>query len=362
MVKNIFHIKTLSAQGCGIAEQGGKKYIIPFTLPGEEVEAEPVATKKNAVFCRLVRVIQSSPKRAEPQCRYFGHCGGCNLQHMPYVDQLEFKQNKISELFTLHSSPFTLHKILSSPKPFNYRNRITLHTDGKSTGYYKSFSHEIVEIETCALLADDGIRTLRPSSGGTDDEKQFFTQVNSLQNGNLIKTVLSYCADKKWSSCLELYCGAGNLSFDLAKICKKLIACDSDADAIQQAQKKQNVIARSASERAVAIQIPRIKFIYSSSHDMVFNLVQDLQQFDLIVLDPPREGLKETVRLLPRLKPKQIVYVSCNPQTFLKDVKALESSGYLLTDITPIDMFPQTYHVEVVGKLLFIDPSPTPLV
>lgn len=381
MGKTIFHIETLSNQGCGVAKINDKKFIIPFTLPGEEVEAEPIATKKNLTFCRLVHVIQSSPKRIEPRCRYFGQCGGCDLQHMAYENQLEFKQNVIKDILSLHATRFTLHTpIVPSPKPFNYRNRITLHSDGKWTGYYKPFSHEIVPIEECALLADDGIRLVE---GTKDDNHSHFTQINTFQNKNLIDTVLGFCSDRKWKSILELYCGAGNLTFHLADVCKKITAVDLDVEAIRLAQERQHeikngpVIARttSYSEGDVAIHLndvdrhdslnesrddshrpkkhlPNIKFIASSAHDAAFRLSQDLQQFDLIVCDPPREGLKETATLLPRLKPKQIVYVSCDPQTFVNDVKLLEHSGYKLTDVVPIDMFPQTYHVEVVGLLV----------
>jgi len=293
------------------------------------------------------QLFESSPKTREPLCEYYGECGGCDLQHISYEEQLGLKMRWLRQIFTRFPQTKIL-EILPSLHEYYYRNRITLHHDKKQIGLYKAYTHDIVPIKKCVIASEvinEKLSRLEPqvlcgdpSFELREDDNSSFLQVNSYQNDNLIETVLNYCQGQKTQSILELYCGSGNLTFPLSKISRSILAIDGDEAAITL-----------AAERRRIDKIKKIRFQTSSVYDVVFKLSQAFESFDVIVCDPPREGIKESSKILPRFKANKIIYVSCNPISFIKDAQTLCRKGYQLIEVTPIDMFPQTRHVEIVG-------------
>jgi len=293
------------------------------------------------------QLFESSAKTREPLCEYYGECGGCDLQHISYEEQLGVKMQWLRQIFT-HFPQTKILEIIPSLQEYFYRNRITLHHNKKQFGFYKANTHDIVPIQKCVIasevinekLSHLGSQVLcgDPSFELREDDNSSFLQVNNYQNENMLETVLNYCRGQKTQSILELYCGSGNLTFPLSKISRSILAIDGDEAAITLAE-----------ERRRSDKIKKIRFQTSPVYDAVFKLSQDFESFDVIVCDPPREGIKQSSKILPRFKAKKIIYVSCNPVSFIKDAQVLCQKDYELIEVTPIDMFPQTRHVEIVG-------------
>lgn len=341
-------IERLNPYGFGVARLGHLKYHIPFVLVGEQVTALPVKKRRDTVICKLVTIIKASPDRVLAPCSRFGVCGGCNLQHMTYAAQLQLKEKWLQEIFVYFTTT-TIHPIIASPHEFNYRNRVTLHHDGKNFGFHTSFTHDIVTITECPIASptlNQKIAALSTSvlSGPSefelrdDDEAENFVQVNSEQNTNLISCVTKLCHGRKSQRVLELYSGQGNLSFALADIAREVIAVEGAQTAVKRAE-----------ERRIAMGVKNLTFFCRDVYADVFARVEDCQNFTTIVCDPPRGGLQTVAGLLPRLQPKKIVYVSCDPHTLVRDAGTLTSKGYALKTLSPLDMFPQTHHIEVVA-------------
>lgn len=142
--------------GYGIGYTDGKACFVPFSLPQEEVEVEVKADKKSYYECRLKEIINPSPSRVVPPCRYYTVCGGCDMQHTSYENQFRLKvemfKDQLSRISKIDIQP---SQLLPSKEPFGYRNRAQLKFDGNNLGFYKRESHQVVDIESCLLLKED---------------------------------------------------------------------------------------------------------------------------------------------------------------------------------------------------------------
>lgn len=166
-----------------------------------------------------------------------------------------------------------------------------------------------------------------------------FSQINLEQNQTLIQTVLQFSEVNQEESVLDLYAGVGNLTLPLAMGAKKVFGIEENGLAIEDA--------RFNAERN---EIKNCDFIHGRVEDVLQNWKRENP--DLIVLDPPRTGCKTVLDQVVSLKPKKIVYVSCEPTTFSRDLRLFTEWGYSLQKLGLIDMFPQTYHMEVIGLLM----------
>jgi len=293
---------------------------------------------------------KSSIKKIKPKCEYFGECGGCDLQDLSYQDQLEYKKKWLKDLFQKQQilKGCALREIVPCESPYYYRNRITLHQKGKAFGYFRSRSHEIVSINECVIASKEvNLKLSQLSSDKLEGKEKFeiredetsgFVQVNKFQNQNLINLVLNYAQGKKWKNTLDLYSGSGNFSFPLSNIAKKILAIDNDEEAVKEAENIRQELGNK-----------KIKFVCDAVLTQVSDFANEFKEFDLVVCDPPREGLGKAANYVTRLKPQRIVYVSCHPPSFIRDANVLIDKGYELQEVTPIDMFPQTRHLEIVG-------------
>lgn len=340
-------IDSLDFEGIGISFHNDERHLVPFALPGELVRVRVNEKRKGRIICELVELLEASIHRVKPPCEYFGECGGCDLQHLAYPQQLVHKQENLEKMLAAFSSVKIL-PILPCSSPYHYRNRITLHHDRKNFGLYRAQSHDIVPIDHCEIVSEalnEKIEHLAseplPKSQAfelREDGLSGFVQVNRFQNEALIQTVLSFCGPNKVGSVLELYCGAGNLTFPLAKLAKKIYAIDGE-----------EAVIKAAEALRAAEKIKNIRFECAAVYDVLFKLREEMQDVDLIVCDPPREGLREGAAVLTRFGAAKIIYVSCDPASFVRDARVICSKDYALSEVQPIDMFPQTRHVEVVG-------------
>jgi tRNA/tmRNA/rRNA uracil-C5-methylase (TrmA/RlmC/RlmD family) len=309
---------------------------VPMTVPGDEVECEIVRKHKGYAEGRAIKIVAASPNRVTPKCEYVGSCGGCQWQHLDYATQILWKELILEEQLTRIGKirePNVLPTI-PSPKIWNYRGRVKLHRDDQGrSGFYAMGTNELVEIEDCLIAGKDCLRS--------GDEDPVFTQVNPAQNENLKALVAGIVKELKASKVLELYCGNGNLTFPIAKAVDFVEAGDADKRAIGNAK-----------ATAQELAVKNVEFLGLSASAMLRAFLKAGKKADTVLVDPPRDGCKDILSDLVKIAPKNIIYVSCNPSTLARDIKTLSESGYKLRSSQPIDMFPQTFHIESVSVLI----------
>jgi 23S rRNA (uracil1939-C5)-methyltransferase len=165
-----------------------------------------------------------------------------------------------------------------------------------------------------------------------------FTQVNPAANRVLIKTLLQLGEFDRSQKVIECYCGGGNLSLPIAAHSRKLFGIEQDAFAIADAR-----------DNSARVGLQDVEFIHASAQAGLQTLLRRNVQADVVVLNPPRAGAAEILEVIPQLGATKIVYASCDPTTLARDLRRLGQSGYRVDSLQPIDLFPQTYHVETIA-------------
>ena len=403
-------IERLAYGGVAIGRHNGKVVMIKgAVLPGETVEADIDNEKSDYFTASAKKIIESSPDRIEPACKYFGLCGGCNYQHVPYSLQVQLKEEILRDsLKRLAKTEVELSAPVVNDNPWNYRLRGKFKVSGKKIGFYRENSREVIDIESCPLMAGEineylqkarlltggpGVREIHITGGenpmvlinvparttinkkdcghfamrflnsgfsgfcieaGNKIVFRYGSSYSTLDLGGLkytvspegffqshwklnlslvdiIKSSLQPLKDKK---ILDLYAGAGNFSLPLAKDAR-VIAVEENRAAIKDGTRNLKIN-----------KIRNCKFIRSTSENF-----QAKDHIDIVILDPPRPGLaKRAMSNVLSLSPERIVYISCNPATFARDLKILLSK-YEVESLRMIDFFPQTYHIEVLAFL-----------
>ena len=386
----------LNHQGMGIGKINNKIIFVEHALVGEIVEVEIIREYKKYLLGKVKKIIKKSNDRCNFLCKYYSKCGGCNIGILDYNKQLEFKKNKVIDIFRKYGN-IDINPVIIGNDNLGYRNKVTLHVEDGKLGYYEKDTNEIVEINKC-IIANDKINeiiniiknnidlskvnkimirtTLSDSmvvfNGYINDNdikhlgmvssiyvndkliygndkiieklgdysfyisKDSFFQVNTKQAVNLYNQVVEYSKLDKKDRVLDLYCGTGTIGIYLAKYCYDVLGIEINKSAIEDANlnKKLN-------------KIDNISFICDSS-----SIISKLDyEASVVVVDPPRSGLdKVTLDTLNKSKIKRIVYVSCDPMTLVRDIKLL-SLVYKLKDIKLFDMFSCDYHVESICVL-----------
>ncbi|MDP2599625.1 MAG: class I SAM-dependent RNA methyltransferase [Deltaproteobacteria bacterium] len=346
-------IEKLVYEGKGMGLLDGRPVFVPYVMAGDTVEVEITRRHRQYSEAKLIAVLEPAPERVEPPCPYYGKCGGCQWQHLSYAAQLEWKQ-KILEETLLRVAKIENPKVLPtipSPKELGWRSRFTFHgNDRGEIGFYEPESYRVVDIEKC-LIAEDGVneqlkrlktedqrpKTKRDYEINTSGKKGF-TQVNPLQNENLKKLLKEWAEKVPHQTIVELFCGSGNLTEVLIPLAKNIVAVDSDRTAIDL-----------ATSSFFSIQF------HCTDSVKFFAQYKPEAPLDLLVLDPPRDGAAGVVEGVMKTRPKNILYISCNPETLARDLKFLKDfANYELVQSQPIDMFPQSYHIE---SLSWIGPA-----
>jgi len=362
------NVTDLAFGGEGVARIDDFVVFVPFVLPGEIVEAEVTEIKKNFGRARLARVVEPSSDRVIPQCSYFGDCGGCQYQHIDYAVQLRLKHKQVRDLFERIGgfSGDVIDPVVPCPQPYGYRNRLMVRSQWnkfKQTlhlGFLRHDNRLVVDVEECKIAEpalNEELRRVRanpPPRGGLkvviriqpDDwqvPKDSFFQNNFLLLPELVKTIRSRIVESGARHLADVYCGVGFFAIELADLVDSFVGVESDKMAV-----------KSARENALKRHIRNGDFIIGRAEEELPFLVR---RFDAkktaIVLDPPRTGCPpESMKLLREAGPRQIIYVSCHPATLARDLKILCEHGlYELARVIPLDMFPQTQHVECVSDL-----------
>jgi len=168
-----------------------------------------------------------------------------------------------------------------------------------------------------------------------------FTQVNPYQNWNLVIVVVEWAKLTGREKVFDLFCGSGNLTLPLAQQAMKVWGVDQDRRAVE-----------NAVENARGNKLLNCTFLAARAADGITRVLQEAKSVDLAILDPPRSGAKDVLGALALLQPEKILYISCEPPTLARDLTRLEKLGYYTRQIQPLDMFPQTYHIEVIAEVI----------
>lgn len=395
-------IERLSYGGRGVGKHNGKTVFVGNTVPGDVVEVRVTKDKKSYSEAEIEKITEPSPYRVRPVCEYFEKCGGCQWQNVDYQTQLHQKENILGDSIK-RIGGFTdvdIEGIEPSDKQYGYRNRVVLNLwqqEGKiKVGYNEEKSSQKVSIAHCPVADENINRAIErinnlfenyelmntgpgkiTMAGGVKDsvvavdtgkislllnnlieisekgeikfrmlETDFvssagvFNQANYYINEKISEYILSFTRSACPQKVLDLYCGFGNFSIPLAKYSKQVLAVDSDKKAV-------NFARRNAEHNKT------LNLMFKNDRVEKFLKTLSANEFDFVLLDPPRTGAREATKIITMLKPAFIVYVSCNPSTLARDLKVLSSGGYRVESVKPFDMFPQTYHIESVAILSY---------
>jgi tRNA/tmRNA/rRNA uracil-C5-methylase (TrmA/RlmC/RlmD family) len=341
---------------------------VPFVLLGEVVEVEITEIKKNFARAKLLRIEKPSPERVEPACRYFGKCGGCQYQHVEYAAQLGLKRKQIADLFERVGKfpPGLVGAVIPCPQPYGYRNRIMIRSQWNkpeqklNIGFVRWDCGLVEDIEECKIaepILNEQIAHVRahpPPRGGLkvvlrvppedwDVPPDSFFQSNFFLLPKLVETVREFLHAGGARHLVDLYCGVGFFGIQLADAVESFIGVEYDQRAVKSA--RHNAVVRKASNG---------EFIAKAVEEVLPELLKKFSpEKTTMLLDPPRKGcLPQTLQLLREAKPAQVIYVSCHPATMARDLNILCGDGvFNLTRVQPLDMFPQTQHVECVADL-----------
>ena len=379
--------------GEAMARHNGEPVFVLGGIPGERVTAEVVRVHRKYSSATVVAVLERSPDRVEAPCPYFGACTGCQWQHLDYDAQLAAKREKVVDALArvgglfLDDSGAPVGETLPSPNRYGYRNhaRFTVSKQGE-LGFVNRESRKFVRIDHCMLMrpsvnellgelqdrcgettqlsiraGDVGAtcqegylvqpRLFNPDIKVTTGQKRYvetigenrfnvsspsFFQVNVEQAARAADVVREGLALTHDDVLLDAYAGVGTFAVLLSPFVNRVLAIEESSAAV-------------ADARENAAHRPNVEFLLGRTE----NVLSDLPCARMrCVLDPPRSGCQpQALTSLLELAPSRVAYVSCDAETLARDLKVLTSGGYKLDRVVPIDMFPQTHHVECVALL-----------
>lgn len=397
-------VTKLDHQGRGIAKINDKIIFIPNALPEETVDVDIILEKKKYYEGIIKETINASDKRIKSICPYFEECGGCQFLNMNYQDSLDYKQNKVEEIMNKYLGiKIKINNIVACDNNLYYRNKTTFQVKN-DIGFFKEKTNTLIPVDKCYISdikINDIYKAIKDNINLTNvkqviiratkntlesmvifktsnyiDNKKIidilkkkvdsiyindeliygkgkiieilcnknfyispssFFQVNTLQAEKLYNKAIAYADIKKEDTVLDLYCGTGTIGIVASDKAKKVIGIELNKEAI-----------KDANENKKLNNINNIEF-YAGDVGKILN--KNNYKPDIIIVDPPRAGLDSlALSQILNIRPKKLVYVSCDLMTLARDLKLL-SNDYDILELTPVDMFPYTAHVESVCAL-----------
>lgn len=382
----------LDHKGNGIGKIDNKIIFVPKAIVGDCVDIEITKSHKKYDEGRISKIITSSDDRIESLCPYYDVCGGCNISNLNYAKQLEYKKNKVINIFKRYLDMDINPDIIGSDNRYEYRNKITYHCSNNNLGLV-TINNDFVKIDRCAIVSDNinelyrnicnedlskvekiiikecdnGLMVSIDGNMNIDNIKEkclsiyvnrecvyksddgyinigdikymismdSFFQINTSNISRLYDVVLKYGNFKKEDRVIDLYCGVGSISLYISKYVGSVLGIEIIEDAIIDAK-----------ENARINNIDNVEFICGD----VSKLIDDNISGNIVIVDPPRVGLdSHTIDIINNINIDKLIYVSCDAMTLVRDLKKLDN--YEIKDITLVDMFPQTHHVESVVLL-----------
>ena len=403
--------RNLSSDGRAVVEDFQSKfvYFVEGSWPGDEGTFEVLSLEKRYGFAKVVELRKLSPQRVAVECQYQGvgegKCGGCSWMIGSYESQLESKTHRLRHALErakliAPDDQYVLRVPLPSSEIYGYRNRVQVKSDGMRMGFLSLGSTQLGDIKECVVMNErlralySSLRTrieepaLQPSGPhkfvfvDLDDDvapedvrtlavnhRRPFKQGNTSQNEKMKnwvrERVFQFCANAFSSafptsqgvskvSVLELFAGSGNFTHILLQ--EKNVGKVFAVEVVDEALEK---LANSVNSLRGA-QLSHLKHSLASRADFE-KLARKIstQVFDFWLIDPPREGAPGIEFLMDhaKQKPRCIFYISCDVATFARDGAQMAKRGYQLTEVTPIDLFPHTPHIEVLGVFQLSNPG-----
>lgn len=436
----IIDISGMGSEGEGIGKVEGFTVFIQGALINEKVKAKIIKLSKSYSIGKLLEVIVPSKYRQEPICSIYKRCGGCQLQHMSYEGQLDFKRNRVKDALERIGGlkDIGVKPVLGMKEPLRYRNKVQLPVGGADKpviGFYSPRSHDIIDMDKCYIQneaadrvvkltrewiekygikpydeayhtgllrhimvrqayrtgeamvvlvtngreiphVDEYIEAVRKNIENitgvlqnintsktnvilgpenvllwgretiTDYIGRFkfnisphsFFQVNPLQTEVLYSKALEFAGLTGKETVFDAYCGTGTISLFLADKAKKVYGVEIIPQAIE-----------NANENAKLNGVTNAEFITGEAEKVIPELIHEGIRADVVVVDPPRKGCEESLlHTIGDMAPDRIVYVSCDPGTLARDLAIITKLGYEVKEVQPVDMFPETAHVECV--------------
>ena len=436
------YIDDVNIDGNGIAHADGKAVFVQGALPGETVSAKIIKDKKSYAVARIDSLEEASAMRREAPCRFYKHCGGCNIMHASYPMQLDIKHEHVKSCIKRIAKTDTeVMYPLPSPCELRCRNKASfpVRMDGGilKAGFYHGRSHDLCDIDDCLMqkekvailmsqvrswIMHDGLSiydetehkglvrhiVVRTASSGdmmltvvinSDDAPDIknllkrctyvlpelksivfshntkkgnvilgdhetvaygkgyltenicgldfmvsahsFMQVNHKAMELLYDTVMKAADIKKDDTVIDLFCGIGTLSLIAAGKAKKVYGIEIVEDAVKNAE-----------VNAAVNGIDNAEFLCGSAEERIGEVLKRENSIDLIIVDPPRKGLSpEVISYIAGSGTERIVYVSCDPATLGRDLALFNEKGYETVSVQPVDLFPNTTHIETVALL-----------
>lgn len=362
-------VEKLVFGGDGLAHIGAQVVFVPFAAPGDVLRIRVTDVGRGFARGAIVDVVKPGPSRREPRCRHFGVCGGCTLQHVAYEAQVAAKAEFVREsLRRLGGIDWTGEIPIRTAAEYGYRARAEIQARRGHVGWFRAGTHEIVDVEECPVLApeaevllarlraepprhavhialgDDGVATADPRAtvrrrvAGLDFEASpdAFFQGNRLLADALVDDATSGATG---ALAVDLYAGAGLFSLALARRMARVVSVEGRRSASAQ-----------ATANAQRNGIANVEFAARPVEEWL--AAPGADRPDLVLLDPPRAGAGASiVAAIAALGAPAVTYVSCDPATLARDLRAFAAAGYRLASVVALDMFPQTHHVETVAKL-----------
>ena len=398
-----YKIDRLDDFGRGITFVNNKICFVNNALISEEVDVNIINEKSKYLEGCVTNYLSKSDKRIDVKCPYYDNCGGCNVSHMSYEEELLFKERKVKRILKKYAGLENIVKEIIPTKRESYRNKVTLKVKDGHIGYFQNKSYDLVSINNCILcksrineviqelstidltginevvircnynneillyligILEDSdslvncltnidnivlsnyksIKVLKGNSFFIDKigdlsfrvSYNSFFQVNSIGVEILYNKIKEYASLNGNDNVLDLYCGTGTIGMFLANNSKSVFGIEINKNAIEDAiyNKELN-------------KIDNIDFLCED----IGKIKNQYVDTDLVVIDPPRSGLSlEAIHNILDIKPKKMIYVSCEPITLARDLNIFKEY-YNVKEITLVDMFPNTYHCESVCLL-----------
>lgn len=418
-------IESLSSSGEGVARLKHDVYFVPGALPGETVEVLLDGRRRKIWQTRLLKVVTPSPARIIPPCPHYQRCGGCDLQHLAYPQQVAFKQQRVQHEFGRQKLSVQQWQAPLTAEPWHYRRkarvgvRFSANKGENIVGFREAASTHLTNIDSCLVLPEhpalnwaawrkqitqlEGrahitqievtvaenalalvLRVIKPLCSRDqqalcafiealpqalpvqlwlkEDKDQNarllwpqqaeplyhqvagrtlhvqlddFMQINAEINQQMVAQALAWLDLAPSDTLWDLFAGHGNFSFALAAKCQTVLAFEGSEAMVASLNNQAQTQGVAISARALDLTQPEF---YEDKPDAV-------------LLDPPRAGAAELMPVLVQLKPKKILYVSCDAATLARDLAILAQAGYQLSKAGIMDMFPQTHHVETMVLL-----------
>jgi len=321
---------------------------VRHALPGERVVVQVTEGSDGDRFWRgdAVAVVEDSPDRVAAPCAYAGpgRCGGCDFQHVTPAAQRQLKATVVREQLS-RLAGLELAVVVEEVLPvLRWRSRMRyLSLPGGARGLHAHRSTEVVEVEDCLIDAGRSERdteTVSTSYGAHDFRvgRRGFWQSHVEAPRALVEAVLSQIRPRTGERVLDLYAGVGLFAAFLA-------------DAVGESGTVVAVEGSRMAWRDASANLPSWVRVEHGPVDGVLAAAYD-EPFDLVVLDPPREGAKRrVVQQIVDRRPRAVAYVACDPAALARDLATFAELGYELRDLRAFDLFPMTHHVECVALL-----------